>query len=261
MYIKNITLVNYRNYENLSLNLGRNITVLIGKNGMGKTNMITALKQSMSFIFTKSSRVCQRSFVANTMQKIKSFETTDAIRKFNNDGTQSGEGTFPISIKTTIDIGENEPLDVVFLRENLASGMKDMFVTQSVNFWEHYRNLEDLPVLAFYSDSFPHEKVSMGKKIQDLLNSEFGISQSAGYYNWDDPRDCGMVWQQYFTMQWKNYKFGHNDNNEARYLEEVSRCMMLFAQPLEDCIKNEDFELREITVVSRGKNDVVGETD
>ena len=257
MIIKEIKLTNYRNYESLQLPLGKQATLLIGKNGMGKTNIITALKQSLSFIFTKSSRVSQSNFIANTIQKIKSFETTDANRKYNPDGTQSREGTYPIQIETTIDIGEKEPLEVIFCRENLSSGMKELFTPEAIRFWNHYQDLDDLPVLAFYSDSFPHEKVTIGKKIQDLLNSEFGISQSAGYYNWDDPRDCGLVWQQYFAMQWKNDKYGHTSNNEADYIQAVGDSMKQFAASLPDAEKNEDFELREITVMSRGEKDVV----
>ncbi len=257
MFIKNIKLTNYRNYETLNLDLGKQATLLIGKNGMGKTNIITALKQSLSFIFTKSSRVSQSNFIANTIQKIKSFDTTDANRKYNSDGTQSREGTYPIQIETTIDIGEEVPLDVIFSRDNLSSGMRELFTPEAIRFWNHYQDLDDLPVLAFYSDSFPHEKVTIGKKIQDLLNSEFGISQSAGYYNWDDPRDCGLVWQQYFAMQWKNDKYGHTSNNEADYIQAVGDSMKQFAASLPDAEKNEDFELREITVMSRGEKDVV----
>ena len=257
MIIKEIKLTNYRNYESLQLPLGKQATLLIGKNGMGKTNILTALKQSLRFIFTKSSRVSQSNFIANTIQKKKSFETTDANRKYNPDGTQSREGTYPIQIETTIDIGEKEPLDVIFCRENLSSGMKELFTPEAIRFWDHYQDLDDLPVLAFYSDSFPHEKVTIGKKIQDLLNSEFGISQSAGYYNWDDPRDCGLVWQQYFAMQWKNDKYGHTSNNEADYIQAVGDSMKHFAASLPDAEKNEDFELREITVMSRGEKEVV----
>ena len=135
--------------------------------------------------------------------------------------------------------------------------MKELFTPEAIRFWNHYQDLDDLPVLAFYSDSFPHEKVTIGKKIQDLLNSEFGISQSAGYYNWDDPRDCGLVWQQYFAMQWKNDKYGHTSNNEADYIQAVGDSMKQFAASLPDAEKNEDFELREITVMSRGEKDVV----
>ena len=263
MYIKNIKLKNYRNYENLDLNLGKKATLLIGKNGAGKTNMITALKQSLSFIFSKNSKISQKNFIANTIASIKSFETTDAMRRRNEDGTQSIEGTWPVRITTTINVDYPNPVDesldleVVFERESINKGINETYSDASVTFWQRYNDLQDLPVLVFYSDSFPHERVTIGKKIQDLLNSEFGISQSAGYYNWDDPRDCSLVWLQYFAQQWKNYHYGHRGNHEEEYLNAVHDCMIRFSQSLENAEANEDFELKSITVVVRGKNDVV----
>jgi len=265
MYIKNIKLTNYRNYESLNgedgLNFGKETTLLIGKNGSGKTNLIHALKQSLSFIFSKNSKVSQRNFVANTIASIKSFETTDAMRMTNEDGTQSMEGTWPVRIVTTIDIDEQnlleEPLKVVFEREAITSGMKESYSDSSIRFWNRYYNLQDLPVLAFYSDSFPHERQTIGKRIQELLNSEFGISQSAGYYNWDDPRDCSSVWLQYFAQQWKNYMYGHRKNQEEEYLSAIRECLTRFSQSLENADANPDFEIKDITVVARGKNEVV----
>ena len=263
MYIKNIKLTNYRNYESLNgengLDFGRKTTLLIGKNGSGKTNMIHALKQSLSFIFSKNSKVPQRNFVANTIASIKSFETTDAMRMRNEDGTQSMEGTWPVRIVTTIDIDYHleEPLKVVFERERITSGMKESYSDSSIIFWDRYNNLQDLPVLAFYSDSFPHERQTIGKRIQELLNSEFGISQSAGYYNWDDPRDCSSVWLQYFAQQWKNYMYGHRRNQEEEYLSAIRDCLTRFSQSLENADANLDFEIKDITVVARGNNEVV----
>ena len=58
-------------------------------------------------------------------------------------------------------------------------------------------------------------------------------------------------------MQLKNDKFGHTKNNEADYLLAVGNCMKKFAEPLPDAAKNEDFELKEVTVITRGKEDVV----
>jgi len=141
---------------------------------------------------------------------VKSFETTDATRRIV-DGKQTQSGLWPIIITTQIDLG-GENLNIVFERESLSTGIKESYSKSSVKFWEKYRNLSDLPVLAFCSDSFPNAKATIGKKIQDLLNSEFGISKPTGYYNWDDPRDCCNVWQQYFIMQWKNYMYGLEDN-------------------------------------------------
>ena len=154
MHIKNIKLTNYRNYESLNLDLGKKTTVLIGKNGAGKTNLISALKQSLSFIFSKNSKISQYSFVAESGQKVQSFETTDSMRAMNPDGTQNQNGTWPIRIETTMDIGNDKPLHVVFERKNLSEGMKETYSTESIRFWERYKDLNDLPVLAFHSDSF-----------------------------------------------------------------------------------------------------------
>ena len=257
MYIKNIKLLHYRNFEQLiqdeGLKLGKKVTLLIGKNGSGKTNMITALKQSLSFIFSKNKKILHSDFIADTIQAVKSFETTDATRRIV-DGKQTQSGLWPIVITTLIDLGE-ECLDVVFERESLSTGIKESYSKSSVKFWEKYRDLGDLPVLAFYSDSFPHAKATIGKKIQDLLNSEFGISKPAGYYNWDDPRDCCNVWQQYFIMQWKNYMYGLEDNKE--YLEAIKDCLCSFSQPLENAAENADFVIEDVKVVARGKKEVL----
>ncbi|MCR5361798.1 MAG: AAA family ATPase [Bacteroidales bacterium] len=257
MYIKSIKLQNYRNYENVSIELGKKATVLIGKNGMGKTNLISALKQSLSFAFSKNSNISQKNFIANTIASIKSFDPTDAIRKMREDGTQSKDGSYPVKITTTMDIDTQSPLEVVLEKKDVNSGIKELYVNASIAFWKKYDDLKDLPVYGFYSDSYPHERVTIGTKIQKLLNSEFGISQTAGYYNWDDPRDCTLVWLQFFTQQWKNYMYGHRDNEEEEYLKSVRECLKEFSEPLENAAENTDFELKDITVVARGKNEVV----
>lgn len=266
MYVKKIELKNYRNYENLELALGRQTTVFIGKNGMGKTNLIAALKQSLSFMFTKSRRIGeeQSNWVANTMQKVKSLKLTDATRKYK-DGRQQRVGTFPVSINTHLSLRESSGLElnIEMIKERDLSGMKEGFINEAVSFWEHYHDLVALPVWAFYSDSFPHEKGTIGSNIQKLLSSEFGISQAQGYYNWDDPRDCSLVWQQYFMMQWTNLKYGHSSNDEAQYVTAVNECLKKFTKspfPIENenyAIENKDFALNEITVVRRGKDDMV----
>ena len=38
MYIKTVYLTNFRNYRNIKLDLGHKTTIIIGRNGTGKTN-------------------------------------------------------------------------------------------------------------------------------------------------------------------------------------------------------------------------------
>ena len=43
IFIENIALVNYRNFQDLSLNFNPNINIIHGRNGIGKTNIIEAI--------------------------------------------------------------------------------------------------------------------------------------------------------------------------------------------------------------------------
>ncbi|MDO4179946.1 MAG: AAA family ATPase, partial [Bacteroidales bacterium] len=99
MYIKNIQLRNYRNYEHLDLDLGKKTTVLIGKNGSGKTNMISAMKQALSFIFRREKGTPQYDFLASLDQSIKSFSQTDPRYIITQNGV---DYNYPVLIKTTM---------------------------------------------------------------------------------------------------------------------------------------------------------------
>lgn len=43
MYVKKLKLINYRNYDNLEIDLGRHVNVFMGDNAQGKTNILEAI--------------------------------------------------------------------------------------------------------------------------------------------------------------------------------------------------------------------------
>lgn len=43
MYVKKLKLINYRNYDNLQIDLGMNVNVFMGDNAQGKTNVLEAI--------------------------------------------------------------------------------------------------------------------------------------------------------------------------------------------------------------------------
>jgi len=56
MRLKSLQIKNFRNYKDYNIQLGGKTTILIGKNGSGKTNLIAAMVKSLSFIFFKAER-------------------------------------------------------------------------------------------------------------------------------------------------------------------------------------------------------------
>ena len=101
MKLKQITLHNYRNFEQYTLKLGNVATILIGRNGMGKTNLLDAMVQSLSFIFSKQRDTEQYDFINSSSQGVKSFAADDPryIPKlyYQYPISISALGTFPYS--------------------------------------------------------------------------------------------------------------------------------------------------------------------
>lgn len=95
MRLNSITLQNYRNFEVYTLSLGKFVTVLIGRNGMGKTNLLDAMVHSLSFIFSKQRDTEQYEFIKSTNQGVKRFAGDDP--RFVKDEYYK----YPISISAT----------------------------------------------------------------------------------------------------------------------------------------------------------------
>ena len=78
MKIDRIQLHNYRNYRDFSVEFGSEATIFIGKNGAGKTNLIKAIKQLLSFVFSRRKDEPQYSFISSSDRNVISFKPLDA---------------------------------------------------------------------------------------------------------------------------------------------------------------------------------------
>lgn len=253
MYIKNIKLQNYRNYVDLDLDLGKKTTVLIGKNGAGKTNLISAMKQALSFIFRREKNTLQYEFLASLDQSIRSFGPTDPRYVITQNGV---DYNYPVRIKTTMSMqsadgadsdGENEPLCWEMYKENAQKGMKELYANESNRFWTYFPGFKELPVVAFYSASFPHVTAVIGKKVQSMLDFGNALPNNYGFYKWDDVRDCNPIWKEYFSIRWRNKLFNQNEE-DAAYVKAINDCLVNFAKPLENSAENKDIELKELAM-------------
>ena len=259
MYIKNIKLKNYRNYESLNngdgINLGKNVTVLIGKNGAGKTNLISAMRQALSFVFRRAKRTPQYDFLASLDKRIrvKSFEPTDAHYSQTSTGM---DYHYPIDIETTmslqsIDATEDasEMLNWHMYKENASKGLDESYASASNAFWKHFPAFQDLPVIAFYSAAFPHVTAGVGEKIKKMLDFGSDLPQNHGYYKWADAMDCTPIWKECFTMRWWN-NLSTPNKEIGCYIEAICQCLIDFSRPLpvDEYIENDILELNKVTV-------------
>lgn len=250
MYIKTVYLTNFRNYRNIKLDLGHKTTIIIGRNGTGKTNMISAIKQSLSFIFSKKKNTPQFDFVASSDQKVKSFQSTDPHYV-------DGDYKYPIAIGIDMKLYDDEKLLSWELRKTTADrGINESYVGACVRFWNKVFNTERIPVFAFFSDSYPHILSTMGKNMQNKIDSGNPLPHNTAYYKWDDERNCTELWKQYYVMNWKNTKYG-NDKGQKEYCDAVEKAMVDFSEPISGNLNNMDFAIDGLDVEARGKEDVL----
>ncbi len=68
MYVENIRLINFRNYDNLDINLNKKTNIFIGKNAQGKTNFLESIYMCAS----------GKSFRTNRDREIINFDKNEA---------------------------------------------------------------------------------------------------------------------------------------------------------------------------------------
>ncbi len=231
MKLKELTFKNFRNFEEYHVALGRKTTVFIGRNGMGKTNLIEGMVQSLSFIFSKQRDTPQYEFIRSTDQGVKTFKTTDP--RYVN-----GDYAYPLSISAVGAIETEEggevPLEWQFEQEAKKSGLKDSKYRAAYHFfWEYYNNREDKPVFAYFSDGFPHKNTNISSGMKEKLASGNLLPPGDGYYQWDKEQSCVNIWKEYFVQQYLNNTLSF-DQAKQDYVDAVTEKMRCFSTSFGD---------------------------
>lgn len=258
MKLRHIELNNYRNFPRLSLDLGQNTTIFIGKNGVGKTNLLTAIRQALSMPFAKIDKSKQYEFIASSDRRVQGFKADDPTFIYNHN-TQTGNYKYPIVINTEA-IFEDLPLNWSFIKAFETGGIiPEEYRPVSQKFWDYYYdNALKLPVLAYFSDAYPHILPNLGKAMKAKLSSGFDLPQNTGYYMWDDIKNCSEIWHQYLIMKMKNETFNGSIKNKSEYVKAIKEALCNFTKPLDSPVKsNEDFELKDIKLSARYQEDVL----
>ena len=257
MKINRIELNNYRNYKNVSVSFGSEATIFIGKNGAGKTNLIKAIKQLLSFVFSHRKGEPQYEFISSSDRNVISFKTLDA-RYGKDEGEFEYNYHYPIVNSLFVSFDNGGSLDWTFEKDSLSSGLKDsLYRAANRRFWEIYDNGQrDLPVFAYFSDSYPHINLQLAKTIKSLLDSGNPLPRNVAYYKWDDEKNCTEIWLQYFIMQYKKSRL-QDDREATEFLDAIREVLVKFSSPISTYNPDSDIELKDILLDFRGKSEVV----
>lgn len=257
MKIDRIQLHNYRNYRDFSVEFGSEATIFIGKNGAGKTNLIKAIKQLLSFVFSRRKDEPQYSFISSSDRNVISFKPLDA-RYGKDEMEEEFDYHYPIVNTLYATLDNNEHLDWTFEKDSLTSGLKDsLYRKANLKFWEIYNNgKSELPVFAYFSDSYPHVNLQLSTTIKELLESGNPLPRNAAYYKWDDDKNCTEIWLQYFIMQYKKSRL-QNSEEATLFVDAIRKTLINSSMPVSEYNPDMEIVLRDISLDFRGKSEVV----
>ena len=249
MRLSNIKLSNFRNFRDYQIDLGAETTVFIGKNGAGKTNLLASMVKALSFMFSKQRGKVQYQFIASSDQSVKGYRPLDARYALNDEGIY--DYIYPINIEASGHIENGPELLWQFTQETNKSGLKDSKYHDAYNkFWKFYSVRSEKPILAFFSDSFPHIKTNIGSRMKELLKSGNSLPDNAGYYKWDEELNCVDIWKRYFSTIWVNNRLDPQEK-QSSYLSAIISKMVEFSSPISDFSADCDMAINDIKVELR----------
>lgn len=192
MIIKGIEIKDFRCFDTFKCHFESGVNVLIGRNGAGKSTLIHAIHKAMSFIFSND-RSLGKEFLSkgNNTLNVRGFKESDY--RFDVE-TREPAQTASIIAKAKY---HGKELSWELYRRNQTnaalyqSKYKKAF-TDFVHEWK--TNGAALPLLAYYSDSYPHKYVKTVKYALDIVNNGV-MPRNFGYYQWDDEAACTSIWE------------------------------------------------------------------
>ncbi len=244
MRLQSIKLSDFRCFKAYSIEFAPGTTVLIGRNGAGKTSLIHAIHDALSFVFTNDKSIGDNYLSAgNPDLKVASIDVHDFRR---DKDTRMVADSLEIIARAEWD---DVPLEwTIFKRSTAFASLYSSKYSEAYKlFMSHFNKIGQLPLLAYYSDSFPHKPTKLTKFAVDSVNRQ-PVMRNFGYYQWDEETACTSVWENRFLnllnilsskisfnfeSSPSNYQDVSIGNNYSEYTEEgtyVTSKMRLFSQ-------------------------------
>lgn len=180
MYLNKIELKNFRCYQENTFLLGKKISIFIGKNGTGKSSLLSAFRKGLTFVFSNTGN---NKFIKNNPNKVEGFSSWDTT--FNDiNGFQ-----WPTDIQYEIFIGD-ECISWKFHKNKYGGKLHQSLYKNAQNkVLNRFREANRvLPLLAFYGDKYPHQRKDNNANINNfnrILTKSNSLPKDLGYAFWN----------------------------------------------------------------------------
>lgn len=219
------TFINFRCFKCYELKYCKETTVIIGKNGTGKSSVLSGIRRGLSFMFAKPKNF-HKNLATSNNAKVKSYDKLEA-----NFDTIDRNYNYPIQNKFKA-LFEDQMIGWSITKNTMNGGLLTTQYSDALHIILDYYNKRKgfyLPVLAVITDSFPHIRINSGSKAKKIIAQDI-IPKDFGYYGWDERTNCIDLWLNRF------YKVFNSDRDLRDDIKEMEDQIFLY----ETRINNKD---------------------
>jgi len=235
MQLIETTFNNFRCFKSYRIEFGNETTVFIGKNGTGKSSVLSGIRRGLSFMFAKPKEYSKNLAISNNA-KVRSYERNEA----NFDSTHRIYN-YPIENKFEASF-RSQILKWSMVKNTENGGYFTNQYREALNaVLSSYNDnlLVELPVLAVITDSFPHQIIKFGSKVRKTVSQDI-LPRDLAYYGWDERTNCIELWLNRF---YKVSNFEKDLNDDIRSVESQ---LEIHQGRFKDAEENDDSKLNHI---------------
>ncbi|MFM8362189.1 MAG: AAA family ATPase [Haliscomenobacter sp.] len=232
---------NFRCFKEYSLVYGKEATVIIGKNGTGKSSILSAIRRGLSFMFARPQEFPKNLSSNATVRTFEKGEANfDPIHRVFN---------YPIENSFKAKFGA-EVLEWSMLK-NSQNGVysKNLYKHALAKILGAYN--EDLktrlPVFSVLTDSFPHQMMNFGTKVKKTIGQDV-LPRDLAYYGWDERTNCIELWLNRF------YKVSNFETDRFDEIRAAKSQIKIQERRLEETDEKDSHRLGQIReAIARGR--------
>lgn len=228
MILKRLSIENFKCYKEATFEFADGITILIGKNGSGKSSLLAAVRDVLSFIFSKSDNSWGHTSLANGIPGLGVANIP--MQYVYREQGQRPENEVKLEAYA---IWDSLELDWQILKtsSDRAKVKSTLYKIAYQSFMSKYETYGLLPLFAYYSDRYPHVSTSITAAVRRTMEAEDLPASNWGYFQWDYISSCTYMWR----MRYINIFNRQNGDKQLKndYLSQNKELPTILANRLE----------------------------